>query len=184
MIASTSGSREIAVKKQAAVASTTTARRALRLKAAGLATPNIGLISDAIACPGLDYCALANARSVPVAQRIALRFTPEQQRDIGPITLNVSGCINACAHHHVAHIGILGVDKAGKENYQITLGGSADDNAAVGKILGPGVSYDDVPQVIENILDRYRSLRHEGERFIDTLARVGAEPFKGALNVD
>lgn len=155
-----------------------------RLKAAGLATPNIGLISDAIACPGLDYCALANARSVPVAQRIALRFTPEQQRDIGPITLNVSGCINACAHHHVAHIGILGVDKAGKENYQITLGGSADDNAAVGKILGPGVSYDDVPQVIENILDRYRSLRHEGERFIDTLARVGAEPFKGALNVD
>ncbi|WP_353189593.1 DUF2849 domain-containing protein [Pandoraea pnomenusa] len=155
-----------------------------QLKAAGLATPNIGLISDAIACPGLDYCALANARSVPVAQRIALRFTEEQQRDIGPVTLNVSGCINACAHHHVAHIGILGVDKAGKENYQITLGGSADDNAAVGKILGPGVSYEAVPQVIENILDRYRALRHEGERFIDTLGRVGAEEFKGALHVD
>ncbi|VVD97251.1 nitrite reductase [Pandoraea eparura] len=155
-----------------------------RLKAAGLATANIGLISDAIACPGLDYCALANARSVPVAQRIALRFTEAQQRDIGPVTLNVSGCINACAHHHVAHIGILGVDKAGKENYQITLGGSADENAAVGKILGPGVSYEDVPQVIENILGRYLSLRNEGERFIDTLGRVGAEEFKGALNVD
>ncbi len=155
-----------------------------RLKAAGLATANIGLISDAIACPGLDYCALANARSVPVAQRIALRFSEAQQRDIGPVTLNVSGCINACAHHHVAHIGILGVDKAGKENYQITLGGSADENAAVGKILGPGVSYEDVPQVIENILGRYLSLRNEGERFIDTLGRVGAEEFKGALNVD
>ncbi|AJC16805.1 DUF2849 domain-containing protein [Pandoraea sputorum] len=155
-----------------------------QLKANGLATPNIGLISDAIACPGLDYCALANARSVPVAQRIALRFTEEQQRDIGPVTLNVSGCINACAHHHVAHIGILGVDKAGKENYQITLGGSADDNAAVGKILGPGVSYEAVPQVIENILGRYLKLRHEGERFIDTLGRVGAEEFKGALHVD
>ncbi|VVE27303.1 nitrite reductase [Pandoraea horticolens] len=155
-----------------------------RLKAGGLATANIGLISDAIACPGLDYCALANARSVPVAQRIALRFTEEQQRDIGPVTLNVSGCINACAHHHVAHIGILGVDKAGKENYQITLGGSADENAAVGKILGPGVTYEAVPQVIENILGRYLSLRHEGERFIDTLGRVGAEEFKGALHVD
>ncbi len=156
----------------------------LRLKEAGLATANIGLISDAIACPGLDYCALANARSVPVAQRIALRFSEAQQRDIGPVTLNVSGCINACAHHHVAHIGILGVDKAGKENYQITLGGSADENAAVGKILGPGVTYEAVPQVIENILERYRSLRNEGERFIDTLGRVGAEEFKGALHVD
>jgi sulfite reductase (NADPH) hemoprotein beta-component len=151
------------------------------LGAAGLATPNINLISDSIACPGLDYCSLAMARSVPVAQRIALRFNEDKQRDIGELKLNVSGCINACAHHHIAHIGILGVDKGGEEHYQITLGGSGDEKAAVGKILGPSVSYDDVPAVIESIVDVYLKQREDGERFIDTYRRLGIDIFKEAI---
>lgn len=151
------------------------------LKKACLATPNINLISDSIACPGLDYCSLATARSVPVAQRIALRFNEDMQRDIGELKLNVSGCINACAHHHIAHIGILGVDKGGEEYYQITLGGSGDENAAVGKILGPSVSYDDVPAVIEAIVEMYLKCREGGERFIDTYRRLGIDPFKEAI---
>lgn len=152
------------------------------LRRAGLATPNIGLISDSIACPGMDYCSLATARSVPVAQRIALRFDEAKQREIGELKLNVSGCINACAHHHVAHIGILGLDKSGKESYQISLGGSADESAAVGTILGPSVGYDSVPDVIEAIVDIYLKNRSENETFIDTYRRVGIGLFKEALH--
>lgn len=148
----------------------------------GLATANIGLISDSIACPGLDYCSLATARSIPVAQTIASHFKERRQQEIGELKLNVSGCINACAHHHVAHIGVLGLDKAGEEFYQITLGGSADENAAVGKILGPSVSFDDVPIVVERIVDIYIAQRDEGEKFIDTYRRIGIEPFKEALS--
>ncbi|MGG5288126.1 DUF2849 domain-containing protein [Pseudomonas shirazensis] len=147
----------------------------------GLATANVGLLSDSIACPGMDYCSLATARSVPVAQRIAARFDGPRQREIGELKLNVSGCINACAHHHVAHIGILGLDKSGHENYQITLGGSAEADAAVGTILGRSVPYEQVPEVIEAIIDIYLNLREVHERFLDTYRRVGIEPFKEVL---
>ena len=152
------------------------------LRVAGLATANIGLISDSISCPGMDYCSLATARSVPVAQKVALRFDAARQREIGELNLNVSGCINACAHHHVAHIGILGLDKGGQEYYQITLGGSADENAAVGTILGPSVAHDDVPAVIDSIVDHYCRIRLPQERFIDTFRRVGISSFKEALH--
>ncbi|MEO3429059.1 nitrite/sulfite reductase [Pelagibius sp. CAU 1746] len=148
----------------------------------GLGTPNAGLVSDIIACPGLDYCNLANARSIPVAQRITQRFSDlKKQHEIGDLKIKISGCINACGHHHAGHIGILGVDKKGEEFYQITLGGSADENAAVGKILGPAFSYDDVVDAVETIVDTYLDLRRDGERFNDTYARVGAAPFKEKL---
>ena len=147
-----------------------------------LATPNIGMISDIIACPGLDYCALANARAIPVAQRISERFADlERQHEIGEIFLNISGCINACGHHHVGHIGILGVDKKGEEFYQITLGGSATSEAAIGQIVGPSFSYDDVVDAVETIVTTYVQIRSAGERFIDTFKRVGLAPFKEAL---
>ncbi len=152
------------------------------LCADGLGTPNIGLVSDMIACPGLDYCNLANARSIPVAQRISQRFSDlKRQHDIGDLKIKISGCINACGHHHVGHIGILGVDKKGEEFYQITLGGSADQNAAVGRILGPAFSYDNVVDAVETIVDTYLELRQDGERFNETYARVGAAPFKEKL---
>ncbi|MEX2296525.1 MAG: nitrite/sulfite reductase [Dongiaceae bacterium] len=145
----------------------------------GLATPNLGLITDIIACPGLDYCALANARSIPIAQRIQERFAdPDRQALIGELKIKISGCINACGHHHVGHIGILGVDKQGEEFYQITLGGSADENATVGKILGKGFPAEQVPDAIENLVDTYLGLRADGELFLDTYRRVGIEPFK------
>jgi len=149
---------------------------------AGLATANIGLISDIIACPGLDYCNLANARAIPVAQRISRHFSdPALVEEIGPITLNISGCINACGHHHAGHIGILGVDKHGEEFYQITLGGAADDDAAVGRILGPAVTYDGVVEAVECVIQTYRAIRKGDERFIDTVRRTGITPFKEAL---
>ena len=152
------------------------------LSRSGLGTPNVGLVTDMIACPGLDYCNLANARSIPVAQRISQRFSDlKKQHEIGDLKIKISGCINACGHHHVGHIGILGVDKKGEEFYQITLGGSADENAAVGKILGPAFSYDDVVDAIENIVETYLDLRQDGERFNDTYARVGGAPFKEKL---
>ncbi|NLY64293.1 MAG: DUF2849 domain-containing protein [Alcaligenaceae bacterium] len=156
-----------------------------RLREAKLASDNIGLITDMISCPGMDYCSLANARSIPVSQRIALMVEKKNvEHDIGKVTLNISGCINACAHHHVANIGILGVDKNGEEFYQITLGGSADENAVVGKILGSSVTYEDVPLVIEAIIDIYlRERSAEDETFIQTYHRIGAAPFKEALNV-
>ena len=152
------------------------------LDARGLGTPNAGLISDIIACPGLDYCALANARSIPVAQAISRRFADlKRQHDIGELKLKISGCINACGHHHVGHIGILGVDKKGEEFYQITLGGDASENAALGKILGPAVPGPRVADAIETIVDTYLAIRDEDERFIDTYRRTGLEPFKEAL---
>ncbi|MGF1446747.1 MAG: nitrite/sulfite reductase [Pikeienuella sp.] len=148
----------------------------------GLDTANKGLVTDMIACPGLDYCALATARSIPVAQDIARRFAdPDRQREIGPLSIKISGCINACGHHHVGHIGILGLDKAGVESYQITLGGDATETAALGERTGPGFGYDEVPAVIETILDTYLSLRHEGETFLQLYRRVGMAPFKEAL---
>ncbi|WP_343563002.1 nitrite/sulfite reductase [Kiloniella sp. b19] len=153
------------------------------LEAAGLGTANLGMISDMIACPGLDYCALANARAIPVAQNISNRFADlERQHNIGELKLKISGCINACGHHHVGHIGILGVDRKGLENYQITLGGSADNNAAVGKIIGPGFGYDDVVDAVENIVNTYVDIREsEEETFLQTYNRVGLEPFKERL---
>jgi len=149
----------------------------------GLATPNIGLVSDIIACPGLDYCALANARSIPVAQRISERFADlQRQHDIGDLKIKISGCINACGHHHVGHIGILGVDKKGTEFYQITLGGSADENASIGEILGAAFSYDEVVDAVEKVVDTYVKIRSSrDENFLATVRRTGIAPFKDAL---
>ncbi len=152
------------------------------LRPLGLGTANIGLISDIIACPGLDYCSLATARSIPIAQKISERFAdPERQRDIGELKINISGCINACGHHHVGHIGILGLNKAGQEYYQVTLGGAADEQAAIGTILGAGFSADQVVDAIERIVETYRVRRLDGERFIDTCRRIGVIPFKEAV---
>ncbi|MGE0039033.1 MAG: nitrite/sulfite reductase [Xanthobacteraceae bacterium] len=146
----------------------------------GLATPNINLVSDIIACPGLDYCSLANTRSIPVAQELTRRFRNlDTQRDIGPLHINISGCINACGHHHVGHIGLLGVEKNGQEFYQITLGGRADEDAAIGTLLGPAVPYAEVGDVIEDVVAAYVELRERpDEQFVDTVKRVGIEPFK------
>jgi sulfite reductase (NADPH) hemoprotein beta-component len=149
---------------------------------AGLATANAGLLSDIIACPGLDYCNLANARSIPIAQRIAARFRdPAREREVGPLTLNISGCINACGHHHTANIGILGVDKKGREAYQVTLGGAADENAAFGAIVGRAFDEHEIADAVESIVAVYLAERGDGERFIDTYRRVGAGPFKEKL---
>ena len=153
-----------------------------RLAAAGLATPNIGQISDIIACPGLDYCALANARAIPIAQDIARRFVdPDLSERIGELKIKISGCINACGHHHVGNIGILGVDKKGEEFYQISLGGSADDDASIARILGPGLPAEGVTPAIDRIVEVYLRERRDTERFIDTYRRTGAEPFKEAV---
>src|SRR5512147_337435 len=152
------------------------------LAALGLATPNIGQVTDIIACPGLDYCGLANARSIPIAQRITERFDDiARVHDIGELKINISGCINACGHHHVGHIGILGVDKKGEEFYQITLGGDATETAALGAIVGPAFAYDEVADAVETLVNTYVDLRRGGERFLDTYRRVGIEPFKEKL---
>ncbi|UCI30040.1 nitrite/sulfite reductase [Mesorhizobium sp. B4-1-4] len=153
------------------------------LVAIGLATANSNLISDIISCPGLDYCALATARSIPIAQEISRRFASlERQREIGELKLKISGCINACGHHHVGHIGILGVEKKGSELYQVTLGGSADENTSVGEIIGRGFSSDEITDAIETIVDTYLGLRLDPqEKFIDAYRRVGPAPFKEAL---
>ena len=152
------------------------------LREAGLATPNIALVSDIIACPGLDYCALANARSIPVAEAIGGRFDDlDRQRDVGELRIKISGCINACGHHHVGHIGILGVDRKGEEYYQITLGGSPGEDAAIGKIIGPAFSAETVVDAVETIVNTYVDSRHPGERFIDTYRRLGQRPFKEML---
>ena len=157
----------------------------LTLKRYDLAVPNLGLISDIIACPGMDYCALATARSIPLAQEISKRFADlERQHEIGELKLKISGCINACGHHHVGHIGILGVDKRGEEYYQITLGGSADEAPSIGKIIGPAVPYDKVVDAIETLTDTYLAIRAGDERFVDTVKRAGVDPFKEALYAD
>ncbi|MAX47157.1 MAG: sulfite reductase [Rhodospirillaceae bacterium] len=154
-----------------------------KLVEAGLATGNIGLAGDIIACPGLDYCNLANARAIPIAQQISDRFADlNRQYDIGNLEIKISGCINACGHHHVGHIGILGVDRKGEEHYQLTLGGRADNAAAIGDITGPGFSADGIIDAVENVVETYLSLRQDpAERFIDTLERVGHTPFKENL---
>src|SRR6266540_1801322 len=146
----------------------------------GVATPNVNLISDIIACPGLDYCSLANARSIPVAQEITRRFRNlDVARDLGRLHINISGCINACGHHHIGHIGILGVEKNGEEYYQVTIGGRADERAELGAILGPAVPYGEIADVVEDIAAAYLELRaRPDELFIETVKRVGVDPFK------
>jgi sulfite reductase (NADPH) hemoprotein beta-component len=150
------------------------------LDAIGVATPNVNLISDIIACPGLDYCSLANARSIPVAEEITRRFKDlELAHKLGRLHINISGCINACGHHHVGHIGILGVEKNGEEYYQVTIGGRADEGAELGTILGPAVPYGEIADVVEDIAAAYLELRERpGELFIDTVKRLGVDPFK------
>ena len=148
-------------------------------KMAGIATPNLGLLTDMICCPGGDFCALANAKSIPVAEKIQQRFDDlDYLYDIGDLELNISGCMNACGHHHVGNIGILGVDKKGEEFYQISLGGSSGQDAAIGKILGPSFAAQDIPDVLEKIIHVYKEHRTEEELFIDTFNRIGMQPFK------
>ena len=149
----------------------------------GLATANIGLVSDIIACPGMDYCALATARSIPVAQEIATRFDElKLEHEIGPLKIKISGCINACGHHHVGHIGILGLDRAGVENYQITLGGDGTETATIGERAGPGFSADEIVPAVERLIEAYLEIRDSAdETFIEAYRRLGLEPFKAAL---
>lgn len=154
----------------------------LALREAELADANVDLISDIIACPGLDYCSLANARSIPVAQKIATRFADlGRQRELGELKLKISGCINACGHHHAGHIGILGVDRKGVENYQLLLGGSGAEDVSLAKITGPGFSEDGIVDAVEKATDVYLRERTDGERFVDTYRRVGMQPFKEAI---
>jgi len=159
----------------------------LAARDAGFATPNIGLLTDMIACPGGDFCALANARSIPIAEEITQRFADiDELHDIGDIDLHISGCINSCGHHHSGHIGVLGVDKDGREWYQISLGGSDGSllggAPVAGKVIGPSFAADEVADAIESVIDTYRDRRAAGERFIDTFRRIGAEPFKVRAN--
>jgi len=154
-----------------------------RLAAVGLATANVGLISDIIACPGMDYCALATARSIPIAQQIAERFDElKLEHEVGPLKLKISGCINACGHHHVGHIGILGLDRAGVENYQITLGGDGTETAAIGERTGPGFPADEIVSAVERLVKAYLEHRSSVEEtFLETYRRLGMAPFKEAL---
>lgn len=150
-----------------------------KLQDLGMANPTVGTLSDIICCPGGDYCALANAVSIPIAQAIQERFDDlDYLYDLGPLDLNISGCMNACGHHHVGNIGILGVDKKGEEYYQVSLGGNSRDDASLGKILGPSFYREDVPAVIDKVLQVYVEQRHEDERFLDTYRRIGIKPFK------
>ncbi len=156
-----------------------------RLCELGLATPNAGLVTDIICCPGLDYCDLANARSIPIAQKIAGRFADlKRQEEIGELKIKMSGCINACGHHHAGHIGILGVDKKGVEYYQLQLGGSGAEDAAIGEIMGPGFTAEEITDAVERVVDEYLRLRQPGERFLDTYRRVGMEPFKNVAYLE
>mgnify|MGYP003592588527 CR=1 FL=1 len=148
-------------------------------RAAGLATANIGLLTDIIACPGGDFCALANAKSIPIATAIQARFDDlDYLHDIGDMEINISGCMNACGHHHVGHIGVLGVDKNGSEWYQVTIGGEQGNQAALGKVIGPSFAAAEMPDVVSSLINTYIDNRHEDERFIDTVRRIGVEPFK------
>ena len=153
-----------------------------KLDEAGLAEANLDLITDIIACPGLDYCSLANARSIPLAQKLSERFAAQdRQKDLGELKVKISGCINACGHHHAGHIGVLGVDRKGVENFQLSLGGSGAEDASVGQITGPGFSEDGVVDAIEKVTNLYLAQREEGERFLDTYRRLGMKPFKEAI---
>ena len=150
-----------------------------KLAALDLATPNAGLVTDIIACPGLDYCDLANARSIPIAQKISERFADlQRQHDIGELKIKISGCINACGHHHAGHIGVLGVDKKGVEYYQLQLGGSGAEDASIGEILGPAFGQHEIVEAVESVVDVYLERREKNERFLDTVRRLGIEPFK------
>ncbi len=147
-----------------------------------LASANIGKATDIISCPGLDYCGLATARSIPIAQEISTRLGDDaRQNEIGGLKIKISGCINACGHHHAGHIGILGLEKAGEEFYQVTLGGSGDENASIGEIIGPGFSGEEITDTVETIIDTYIGLRDDGETFLDAYRRIGPEPFKEAI---
>jgi sulfite reductase (NADPH) hemoprotein beta-component len=147
----------------------------------GLATANIGLVSDIIACPGMDYCALATARSIPIAQDIALRYE-RRESEIGDLKIKISGCINACGHHHVGHIGILGLDKAGVENYQVTVGGSAGNDAAIGQKMGRGFSFEELMPALDRLIDTYLAVRIDpSEAFVSAVERLGTIPFQEAL---
>jgi sulfite reductase (NADPH) hemoprotein beta-component len=149
------------------------------IKPMGFATANLNKLTDVICCPGGDFCSLANAVSIPIAQALQERFEDlDFLYDLGPLDLNISGCMNACGHHHVGHIGILGVDKKGEEYYQVSLGGNSTDDASLGKILGPSFFREDVPEVIDKVLQVYVEQRHEDERFLDTYRRIGHKPFK------
>jgi len=153
-----------------------------KLDASGLGTANLDRIGDIIACPGLDYCSLANARSIPLAQRISERFAAQERQDaLGEMKLKISGCINACGHHHAGHIGVLGVDKKGVENFQLLLGGSEGADCSLGKITGPGFDEDGIVDAIEKATDVYLRERKESERFLDTYRRIGIDPFKEAI---
>jgi sulfite reductase (NADPH) hemoprotein beta-component len=153
----------------------------------GLATPNLGLIGDIIACPGGDFCSLANAKSIPIAEAVQRRFDDlDFQHDIGELNLNISGCMNSCGHHHAGHIGILGVDKDGEEWYQISIGGADGSGAsrgrsAIGKVIGPSFKADDIPDVVSRLVDIYLVQREGDERFIDTVGRLGIAPFKSGV---
>jgi len=150
-----------------------------RLRTLGLATPNVGLLTDIVCCPGGDFCSLANAKSIPIAEAIQRRFDDlDFLHDLGEVELNMSGCMNACGHHHVGNIGILGVDKNGSEWYQISLGGAQGLQASLGKVIGPSFAAADVPDVIANLIAVYVEARHPDEAFIDTVRRIGIEPFK------
>jgi sulfite reductase (NADPH) hemoprotein beta-component len=152
------------------------------LDAAELATANAGLVTDIISCPGLDYCSLATARSIPIAQSLSRRFADgARQREIGPLGIKISGCINACGHHHIGNIGILGLEKNGAEYYQLTLGGDATEKAALGERLGPGLAAEEVPDAVEKIVGVYLEKRAPGEEFIATYRRIGIAPFRQAF---
>ena len=149
------------------------------LKSLGLATPNVGLLTNIVCCPGGDFCALANAKSIPIAEAIQRRFDDlDYLHDIGEIDVNISGCMNACGHHHVGHIGVLGVDKNGSEWYQVTIGGTQGEHAAIGRVIGPSFAADEMPGVVARLIETYVDVRHADERFVDTVRRIGIEPFK------
>jgi sulfite reductase (NADPH) hemoprotein beta-component len=151
----------------------------LHAKGAGLATPNVGLLTNIISCPGGDFCSLANAKSIPIAEAIQRRFDDlDYLHDIGELDLNISGCMNSCGHHHIGHIGILGVDKNGAEWYQVTIGGAQGGNARLGQVIGPSFAANEMPDVVEKLIDTYLALRHDDERFVDTVHRLGIVPFK------
>jgi len=153
-----------------------------QLKGLSLATPNIGLLTDIVCCPGGDFCSLANAKSIPIAEAIQRRFDDlDYLHDIGELDLNISGCMNACGHHHVGHIGVLGVDKNGSEWYQVTIGGTQGEHAAIGRVIGPSFAADEMPDVVARLIETYVDVRHQDERFVDTVRRVGLDPFKERL---
>ncbi len=187
-IAETYGHNELRISHEQNVILPHIPKRHLRavfdaLSSAGLGTANIGLASDIIACPGMDYCALATARSIPVAQEIATRFDAlKLEHEVGPLKIKISGCINACGHHHVGHIGILGLDRAGVESYQITLGGDGGPDAAIGERAGPGFAYDSIVDAVERLVRAYLAIRTSAEEtFLETYKRTGLAPFKAAL---